>query len=521
MSEKPHNPQQDDATVLSATQLQHYTDANTPKVDIDATVLMPSSNNDDDKTVAMGNHHNQTILSGATEAINQASEKIFIPKRISIGSTINNRFTLTKLLGRGGMGEVYLATDARRLEAQDKDPYVAIKLLSDNFKNNIDKDTSFKALQREYRKTSTLSHPNIVTVYDFDKQDDTIYVTMEALSGQAMDEGIRNQQNNAIDAANLILQCSKGLAYAHEKGLVHSDLKPGNIFITNDNHVKLLDFGIARAFNNNDDDDPLQPKKGISSTDITLTSLNKKPEETKFDPATLGALTPAYASYEMLCNYDGSGQHQPHPADDVYALGLIAYELFTGKHPFNKQDAKSACNNGLVAEKINGISKQQWGAIQKAIAFKQKDRIQNAQEFIDLFTAKSKLPILLGSAVIAIAFSVIITLYFTKTANLTPEIPFNELPPATQLRVSNNIKSAQEALTFNDVNGAIHYLDEAYQLHRYNEDVMQQISITIEQYINSADFKQLSQEEQQKTIQSLLDYESLKANPTLQSFSKP
>lgn len=514
---KPSSTTTEDGTVLSLTEVQQYDHAD---ISNDATQIMPNAALD--KTVAIGNSQNQTVLSGATEAISQAPEKLFAPKRITIGSTINNRFTLTKLLGRGGMGEVYLASDARRLEAQDKDPYVAIKLLSDNFKNNIDKDTSFKALQREYRKTSTLSHPNIVTVYDFDKQDDVIYVTMEALSGQPMDEEIRNNQRSTEEAINLITQSAKGLAYAHEKGLVHSDLKPGNIFLTKDNNVKLLDFGIARAFNNNDLDDEPTPSKTKKNQPITpVPDKNVPADQTKFDAGTLGALTPAYASYEMLTTYDGSETHQPHPSDDVYALGLIAYELLTGKHAFNKIDAKTANEKGLKPEKIASINKQQWKTIQQALTFQRADRIQNAQQFYDAFTTKSKTPLYITAVIIMAAFIGISSLYFTKTVELAPEIPFSELPQATQEKINTDVANAKEALQFNDVNGAIHYLDDAFRLHQYNKTVMQQLEITIDSLINSADFQNLSSDKQQQTVNNLLQYESLKANEKLQKYAKP
>ena len=209
---------------------------------------------------------------------------------------IKGRFELVSLLGAGGMGAVYKALDRRKVEASDSDPYVAVKLLNDEFRQHPD---AFISLQRESRKSQTLAHPNIVTVYDFDRDKNTVFMTMEFLEGFPLDELLRQFPHGMEqEEANSILKdISNALIYAHSHNIIHSDFKPGNIFVTKKKGTKVFDFGIARA---------------VSEGSAAHTAG----EKTIFDAGTLGALTPAYASNEMLRGAE------PSESDDVYALGL-------------------------------------------------------------------------------------------------------------------------------------------------------------------------------------------------------
>ena len=179
--------------------------------------------------------------------VNQLPESAPAPKQpisIDIGDTIKNRFVLDDLLGKGGMGCVYRALDLRKKEAGDNKPYIALKLLGDDFKHH---PHALITLQREARKTQELAHPNIVTVYDFDRDGDLIYLTMEELKGKSLDELLADSKITLSlkQKLDILQQIAQGLTYAHSKGIVHSDLKPANIFITDKNVVKILDFGIV------------------------------------------------------------------------------------------------------------------------------------------------------------------------------------------------------------------------------------------------------------------------------------
>ncbi|SHF77141.1 Serine/threonine protein kinase [Microbulbifer donghaiensis] len=288
-------------------------------------------------------------------------------------TVIKGRFELDKLLGVGGMGAVYKALDRRKLEASDSEPYVAIKLLNDDFRQHPD---AFISLQREARKSQTLAHPNIVTVYDFDRDADRVFMTMEYLEGAPLDKLLREHAEIGLGfdkACSVLHDISQALIYAHSHHIVHSDFKPGNIFVTNRKGAKVFDFGIARAVS----------EGGMANT---------AGEKTIFDASTLGALTPAYASLEML---QGA---EPAPSDDVYALGCVAYELFCGRHPYGKVPADKAFEQKLRPRRIRTLSRRQWRALELALALKRENRTATVEKFVLQFFGNNTWKWVLGSA---------------------------------------------------------------------------------------------------------------------------
>ncbi|MFT4584039.1 MAG: serine/threonine protein kinase [Gammaproteobacteria bacterium] len=187
-----------------------------------------------------------------------------------------------------------------KLEAQDLNPYIAMKVLNEDIKQRSD---SFIALQREASRQQRLAHPNIATVYDFDRVGGVIFITMELLEGTPLDDYLAEDVVprgwlSLEEALPIITSLGSALAYAHNSEIIHSDFKPSNCFLTIDKGVKVLDFGIARAVR----------KPGQEA-------------QTLFDGSALGAITPSYASCEML-----ESRGDPHPGDDVYALGCVTYE---------------------------------------------------------------------------------------------------------------------------------------------------------------------------------------------------
>lgn len=277
--------------------------------------------------------------------------------------TIKQRFVLEKILGAGGMGSVHKAIDLRKQEAEDRDPYVAIKLLNEDFQRHPD---AFISLQREARKAQTLAHPNIVNVYDFDRDGDTVFMTMECLQGRPLDQLLREHADVGLprpQALKVLRDMGAALIYAHSHNIAHSDFKPGNVFVTDRGVAKVLDFGIARAVS------------GLGG---------ESGEQTRFDPGSLGALTPAYASLEML-------QGEPPDArDDIYALGCVAYELFTGRHPFGKKTAAQALSEGLKPRRIATLKRRQWRALEQALALHRAQRLGSVQQLLDAFDERSQ-----------------------------------------------------------------------------------------------------------------------------------
>lgn len=281
---------------------------------------------------------------------------------VETGSILKNRFLLENEIARGGMGVVYRARDLLKEQYQDRHPHVAVKVLTEQCKTHPD---AFIALQREAGKAQKLAHPNICTVYDFDHDGDVVFMTMEYLEGQTLNEFIEEKQFDAAPTQtifHIIEGVCKGLTYAHSKGIVHSDLKPSNIMVTTDGTVKILDFGIAS---------------------VSAQHQKKTQEATLFEPSwRLGALTPAYASCEMI------EWQEPDPRDDVYALACVAYELLSGHHPFNRVQATVARDGELKPAPIKGLSKQQWKALQHGLAFDRKARTPSAEQFMsDLTTS--------------------------------------------------------------------------------------------------------------------------------------
>jgi predicted Ser/Thr protein kinase len=271
-----------------------------------------------------------------------------------VGDVINERFVLEKRVGSGGMSTVYKALDRRKLEADDRNPYVALKVLNVEFRSH---PQSLIALQREAKKSQSLAHPNIVRVYDFDRDGATVYMTMEYLAGKSLAQIFRARdfKGMALEEAMPILeQIAQALKFAHDSGIVHADFKPANVIITESGQVKVIDFGIARAFQRPDQIDM---------------------EATRFDPGSLGALTPTYASPEML-------EHQEvDPRDDIYALGCITYEMLTGRHPFGRMPATEARDGGLQPEQRKGLTRQQCKALKRALAFDREQRTPTVEQF--------------------------------------------------------------------------------------------------------------------------------------------
>ena len=295
---------------------------------------------------------------------------------------LKNRFILERVLGAGGMGVVYKAKDLLKVEAKDRDPYVAIKVLGEEFKSHPE---AFIALQRESRKTQRIAHPNIVNVHDFDKDGDTVFMTMEYLEGTPLDKLIKKYRSTGLPAADtwqILEGICAALAYAHGQNIIHSDLKPGNIFVTNQNLAKVFDFGIARAVAKAEQD------------------VGDNEDRTIFDAGNLGALTPAYASLEML-----EGE-PPDVRDDIYALGCIAYELLTGVHPFERKNAKEARRRGMKPERITNISKQQWRVIERALAFERENRVATVGEFWLELNKKVVNPLVVWGSILVILLAV-------------------------------------------------------------------------------------------------------------------
>ncbi|HEX7556111.1 MAG TPA: protein kinase [Leptolinea sp.] len=216
---------------------------------------------------------------------------------VSTNPVLSNRYQLLQTLGSGGTAVVYRARDLM-LERQ-----VAIKVLRPAF----GKDESFRErFRQEARAAANISHPNIVTVHDFGLDNDRLFIVMEFVPGTDLKTMIRQHGPFSLEEGiPLILQACAGLGHAHRSGIVHCDVKPHNMLVTPEGQLKVTDFGIARALAG------IHPDE---KSDVVWGS-------------------PQYFSPEQA-----SGA-APSPASDVYSLGVVLYEMLTGRLPLNADTA--------------------------------------------------------------------------------------------------------------------------------------------------------------------------------------
>ncbi len=251
---------------------------------------------------------------------------------VGVGHVLRDRYVLEKRLGSGGMGTVFKALDRYRADLPQANQYVAIKILHANADNRLE---LLENLRREFYCTQMLSHRNIVKVFELDRDGDIDFFTMELLDGELLSsvtERLHPQPMSRPYAWAIIREIGAGLAHAHARNVVHTDLKPQNIMITNEGEVRILDFGASSH--------STAPGVGV------LTRKN-----------ALSAVTPAYACCELL---DG---RPADPRDDIYAFACIAYELLGGTHPFQRRPSTIARDLGIVPSRLPDLSREQWNAL--------------------------------------------------------------------------------------------------------------------------------------------------------------
>ncbi|MDH3978853.1 MAG: serine/threonine protein kinase, partial [Gammaproteobacteria bacterium] len=274
-------------------------------------------------------------------------------QEIGVGTELRDRYRLEQEVARGSMGIVYKAVDLLKLETGARDPYVAIKLVGTEFTSH---STALKSFQNEIANTQHLSHPNIVNLFELDRDNDHYFITMEWLEGESLDALLDRSAGSALPPTQtyaIIEQLCDALIYAHERDVIHADIKPGNVFLVNTGEMKLIDWGIACI------EAPVGDEQSNGGFAV--------------------ALTPAYASCERL------EKAPPTAQDDVYALGCMIYRLLAGRRVFGSMNALAAEKEAMQPVPIGGISDSRWSAIAKALAFRRKDRFVSVKEFAEEF----------------------------------------------------------------------------------------------------------------------------------------
>lgn len=419
---------------------------------------------DSPTSVRAGETRNEEPYGTRLRSVDQAQAADSARAEFAVGSIIKNRFELKTLVGRGGMGMVFSALDRRKVEARDPNPNVAVKILNSSFQQHPD---AFIALQREASKAQSLAHPNIVTVFDFDRDGENVFITMELLRGRSLEDVIRGARNRGFErktALPVIRGIAEGLSYAHRKGIVHSDLKPANIFLAENGTPKILDFGIARA---------------------VPSAANAGPED-EFDAGTLGAYTEGYATEEMVQGTD------PAPADDIYALGIIVYELLTGKHPYGGKTASAARLAGLTPAPIRSLRRREWQTLARALAFDRARRPRDATEFLRLFFGATQLrnALIAASLVLALASGY---LWYQNYRQSGPAVALEDLPAAEQQKIRFYLAEGDKAWSFytqqgiaDGLNGALTNFADAYREHPRDREAVRGLKRAANEYLKNA-----------------------------------
>lgn len=282
------------------------------------------------------------------------------------GDLLCDRYIVSDKVDHYGMGLVYKARDRQREEAGSPMPWVALKFARPSF--DTAEETS-RCLRQEFLKLSQLNHPNVVKVYDIARDRGLEFIVMEWLSGETLSNLLARitARRIALDKAIEIVRCTaRGLAHAHELGMVHGDVKPSNIFLTNSRAVKILDFGSS----------------GTTTSDDPSAGDGERNDGERSDGERNWA-TRAYASPEVL-----QGE-APQPHDDVFALGVTAWCLLAGDRPFGERDALAASSEGLEPTPLPPDAHEQWPAVRHALQFAGIDRPANAKVFLQEFDART------------------------------------------------------------------------------------------------------------------------------------
>src|SRR6266480_1593453 len=235
-----------------------------------------------------------------------------------VGRTIGH-YKISKRIGTGGMGEVYLATD---MTAGRK---AALKLLPERFTGDAER---LRRFEQEARALVGLNHPNILTIYEIGEDDSTHYIASELIEGETLRQRLMHGRIEVGEAVDVAIQVASALAAAHQTGIVHRDIKPENIMLRPDGYVKVLDFGIAK----------------LAEQEVPVTIPTE--EALLLVETNLGSVlgTVRYMSPE---------QARGAPVDkstDIWSLGVVLYEMVTGHAPFTGETPREAMSSILETE---------------------------------------------------------------------------------------------------------------------------------------------------------------------------
>lgn len=276
-----------------------------------------------------------------------------------LGDILSDRFVLEEQLGRGGIGIVFKARDQLREKTNTGPVEVALKVLSEEYRNSPE---MIRCMHRETLRAQSLSHPNIIRVHDLHQDGEDWFLTMELLDGELLKTLLSRSKPSAVPtelALRIISGLCLGLAHAHASGLVHADIKPGNVFLTAGGEPKIFDFGLAQ----------------VTASNSSATDAGSRPTS-----KVMQAVTPAYSS----CNRLEGGA--PGFSDDIYSLSCVIYELLAGRHPYDRKSAVVVRELNLQPARIPGLTDLQWRTLATGLRPSREDRTTEVFDLQEAFT---------------------------------------------------------------------------------------------------------------------------------------
>ena len=272
-----------------------------------------------------------------------------------IGETVSHYRILDKL-GGGGMGVIYDAEDTRLGR------HVALKFIPDNLSGDR---IALERFEREARAASQLAHPNICTIHDIVDNDGHPFIVMEKLEGESLKQRIHHAPIELKEVLDIAIQIASALEASHAKGIIHRDIKPGNIFLTTNGPVKVLDFGLAKL-----------PRDRALGTSV----------ESDEDPLTAADVVPGTAIY---MSPEQARSEELDPRTDLFSFGVVLYEMATGKKPFHGKNVVTTLSAVLrdkpksPAELNPRLPAELVGIIGKAMEKGRRRRYQTATAIKD------------------------------------------------------------------------------------------------------------------------------------------
>jgi serine/threonine protein kinase len=256
--------------------------------------------------------------------------------------SLRGRYRLGRVLQRDAVGTVYEAIDQERLDLSERNRKTAIKVVHKDISARVD---LYNELRLGFEDLQSLSHPNILRVHEFERDGDTVFFSMELLSGLPLSAVLSNRNHLPLErthASTILRQVGDAIRYAHSRGVVHGDIRPHNIFVTDEGEIRVLGFGGWR----------------LVPSDFRAAEFNSNQQ-----PFVVSTVYPGDQALQG---------HVPEKGDDLYGIACLACVLWTGYHPFNNLGAAEARALRRKPQRPPGLADKKWNALRSALKFERE-----------------------------------------------------------------------------------------------------------------------------------------------------